>query len=333
MKEIKKFLLLGLLAMTAVFGLAGCRNPAGGGNGGKDEDDGSIDSALVATWHSTQDAANSGESVVFEFTADGRLTGDAFTNGVATVTTSNGRISAILTLNGQSIDGGSADYTVSGTELRFSNPSNSPTNYFRILINLLNVGMAIGGSDCYYKADGEGGDTPSQYTVTYATGEGGGTVPAAQTVNAGTVVHLPGQGGMTAPAGKVFAGWNNGTETFQGGVSYTVTGGVIFTAQWAGSGSSSLPVTIILQAVPGDPSLSDVPLFLDDSISFSVTGYDGASYQWYWNGKAINGADASAYTVTGSEKGPGIYELLVVVTTAKGEKVSARCRVTINKYR
>jgi hypothetical protein len=120
----KKSFFVGILCIILVSGLliAGCDNPAGS------EGDG-IDSALVARWHSTQGAADSGSSVVFEITADGRITGAAFTGGDWAVTTSGGRISASYTANGVTI-GGSADYFVDGTALTFSNPGTDPGNVF-----------------------------------------------------------------------------------------------------------------------------------------------------------------------------------------------------------
>jgi hypothetical protein len=74
------------------------------------------------------------------------------------------------------------------------------------------------------------------YTVTYSTGEGGGTAPDAQSdVAPGTSITLPGQGSMTAPAGKIFAGWSASGQTYAAGASYTVTATVTFTAQWVDS--------------------------------------------------------------------------------------------------
>jgi hypothetical protein len=67
-------------------------------------------------------------------------------------------------VSGKTVDGGSADYAVSGTELRFSNASLGGINYFTILINLLNIGTAIGGNGCYYKAgSGNNNNTGSSY--------------------------------------------------------------------------------------------------------------------------------------------------------------------------
>jgi hypothetical protein len=77
------------------------------------------------------------------------------------------------------------------------------------------------------------------YTVSFSTGEGGGTAPANQTVEAGTSITLPSQGGMTAPTGKTFAGWKTGETTKQAGDSFTVNGNTDFTAQWDNGSSSS----------------------------------------------------------------------------------------------
>jgi hypothetical protein len=143
---VKKSFLAGILCIMLVFGLfiVGCdtgTNPGGGDEGG------SIDSALVGTWYSTQTAADNGQSPMFEFTADGRLTGGAIPGDIK-VTTSNGRISATITANGQTIDGGSADYVVNGTQLTFSNPSGGQSNIFATL--------SVAGS--YYKSAGGNGN-------------------------------------------------------------------------------------------------------------------------------------------------------------------------------
>jgi hypothetical protein len=135
--------------------LAGCDtgSSSGGDEGGGDGGgNGSFDSALAATWHSTQDAANSGASVVFEFTSGGRLTIAGQSNMEITVTTSGGRISATVTTGGQTVDGGSVAYVVSGTTLTFSDPSVSGMNVFQSLV----TGQQIAG--CYYKSsNGSGG--------------------------------------------------------------------------------------------------------------------------------------------------------------------------------
>ncbi|MDR1215083.1 MAG: hypothetical protein LBK25_00195 [Treponema sp.] len=136
--KTKNFFLFGLpaalLALSLV--LVGCDE-------GDDDNTPGFDRALVGTWHSTQAAADDGESVAFEFTADGRLTitgqSDAMT---IKATTSGGRITLKLTAGGQTTDGGSVRYVVSGTELTLSEPSN-PGPVANILYNIATLSGGI----------------------------------------------------------------------------------------------------------------------------------------------------------------------------------------------
>ena len=157
------FIGFAVLMIAAMFTMAGCDNgigegnndgTGGGSNGGTGggSGGGGIDNALVAKWHSTQAAADSGTSTVFEITADGNMTGEAFTTPVQ-VTTSAGRISAVTTVNGQTVDGGSANYVVEGTTLRFSNPSTAG-GYFTSLIAGQDFSIALGGDGKYHKKAG-----------------------------------------------------------------------------------------------------------------------------------------------------------------------------------
>jgi hypothetical protein len=129
-------------------------NDDGGGHtSGGDFD---FDRALVAKWHSTQAAADSGQYVAFEFTAEGILTGEPEVFNPAAVfkaTTSNGRVSATITMNGQTFDGGSAAYIVNGTTLKFSNPTGAGP--FVSLIAGQDLSLAMpGGTGLYYKKAG-----------------------------------------------------------------------------------------------------------------------------------------------------------------------------------
>jgi uncharacterized repeat protein (TIGR02543 family) len=74
------------------------------------------------------------------------------------------------------------------------------------------------------------------YTVTFSTGEGGGTPPPSQMVERYGQITLPGQGNMTAPSGKGFAGWKDEFDrTWLAGDTYSITGDVTFTAYWSAS--------------------------------------------------------------------------------------------------
>jgi hypothetical protein len=119
-----------------------------------------IDENLVATWHSTQAAADSGTSVTVEFTFDGKmiLAGQSPETVIMVTTTSGGRISATATMMGVTVDFGSAAYVVEGTTLVFDNFSGgSPVNYFYNLMDALTtISSALGGDGKFHKAGGDG---------------------------------------------------------------------------------------------------------------------------------------------------------------------------------
>jgi fibronectin type 3 domain-containing protein len=62
--------------------------------------------------------------------------------------------------------------------------------------------------------------------------------------------------------------------------------------------------------------------------TFSISG-SYILYRWYLNGVAISGATASGYSFTTADKDPGVYELMVVVTSSEGKRLSARLDITI----
>jgi hypothetical protein len=239
MQRLTKF--LGVITIGAVIaaGMTGCDNPAGGGEEEK------IDSALVAKWYMTQAYADAeGNNFMFEITAEGKLTGEAFTAGETTVTTSNGRINATLTLNGQTMDAGSADYNFSGTELRFSNPSSSQPNYFSTLINALNASSALGGSDCFYKK--AGGGSPKTLVIqniptgVYYYGADGGQIGVFQS---GTTP----QQALALTGLVAGADLSNGDIIISGSGPYTITAplyNVNNTNRWTGSGTYDIYVIL-----------------------------------------------------------------------------------------
>jgi uncharacterized repeat protein (TIGR02543 family) len=165
-----------------------------------------------------------------------------------------------------------------------------------------------------------------EYTVTFDADGGSSAAQTLSVASDGTVgvSNMP-----SAPTkdGYAFGGWY--TSTGGGGTQFTastqVTGDITVYATW----NPGVPVQITLQPQPGDPPLSNTSIFVDQSAQFSVdeTGY--ASWQWYWQGRPISGANSSGYTLTANSNPAGIYEVAVVVTTNEGAKLSARCRVTI----
>ena len=71
----------------------------------------------------------------------------------------------------------------------------------------------------------------TKHTVTYELNGGGGTEPTQEDVAEGATFTLA--AAPTAPAGKEFAGWSDGTNTYNAGDTYTMGAApVTFTAQW-----------------------------------------------------------------------------------------------------
>jgi uncharacterized repeat protein (TIGR02543 family) len=97
-----------------------------------------------------------------------------------------------------------------------------------------------------------------------------------------------------------------------------------FYAKWHAPAS----IQITLQPAPSDPLLTGAIVPVNQQATFNAEpGY--ADYAWHWDGAVISEATSYSYTLTANSKPAGIYELSVVVTNNDGERLSARCRVTI----
>jgi uncharacterized repeat protein (TIGR02543 family) len=130
-------------------------------------------------------------------------------------------------------------------------------------------------------------------------------------------------------SGYTFGGW--WTATGGGGTQFTVATAVTADSTVYAKWLPNASIQISLQPVRDDPPLSNTALFVNEQVQFSAgSGY--SSYRWYWNGEVISGAASSTYTLPANSKQSGIYELSVVVTTDTGERLSARCRVTIKDH-
>jgi uncharacterized repeat protein (TIGR02543 family) len=123
-----------------------------------------------------------------------------------------------------------------------------------------------------------------------------------------------------------FGGWytaqNGGGSQFT--ADTTVSGDITVYARWVLSGS----ITINPRPT-SNPSLSNESISVNAERLFSVDG-EYSSYQWYWDGEQIEGADSPDYTLAANPENLGVHELSVLVTSG-GELFSARCRVTITK--
>jgi hypothetical protein len=66
-----------------------------------------------------------------------------------------------------------------------------------------------------------------------------------------------------------------------------------------------------------------------ESRSFEVAG-SYATYQWYLDGSAINGATEAAYTLDTAAMRQGVYKLtVIVISDGAGGKLSGTCRVRV----
>ncbi|MDR1400245.1 MAG: InlB B-repeat-containing protein [Treponema sp.] len=169
-----------------------------------------------------------------------------------------------------------------------------------ILGVMLVFGLVLTGCDNILGNNDDDNNGGTIYTVTYNTGEGGGTASAAQSVASGTRITLPDKGSMTA-SGKTFAGWKVGTQTYAAGASYTVTADVTFTAQWVSSTGTTYTVTY----AAGEGS-GAVPATQSDVVSGVSIALPGQGSMTAPSGKIFGGwsagtetfAAGASYTVT-----------------------------------
>jgi uncharacterized repeat protein (TIGR02543 family) len=146
------------------------------------------------------------------------------------------------------------------------------------------------------------------YTVTFnANGATGGTAPAEQTVNADTVIILPDKGNLTY-TGNIFVGWNessNGSGAkYSAGDSVTVTGNMVFYAQWVDSSTPQYTVTFNANGATGGAAPAPQTAYSGINITIPEQGtlvYSGKTFGGWntqSNGAGTNYASGAQYTVT-----------------------------------
>lgn len=103
-----------------------------------------------------------------------------------------------------------------------------PTTFVVTIALVIALVMAMGFTGCKKPEP-----TPAEYTISFVGGEGAsGTAPAAQKKKEGETLILPAN--TFEKADCTFAGWSDGTTTYEAGGEYTVgKKDVTFTAQWA----------------------------------------------------------------------------------------------------
>lgn len=112
------------------------------------------------------------------------------------------------------------------------------------------------------------------YTVTYSQGLGSGTPATGPTsYSEGSEIIIDTDSGISR-SGFTFAGWNDGTTTFQPGASYTVgTSNVTLTAQWTAIPAAPAPVVVPTPVVPVGPPPSVLKTITNPKISRDDKGY------------------------------------------------------------
>ena len=207
--------------------------------------------------------------------------------------------------------GGSAVETIetnssSGTTATFSDGLVANTEYFYTII------AKHSSSSCNSEETSPRKSyTITSYTVSYANGGGSGTNPGAHSpVLSGTSVTLKANT-FTAPAGKQFAGWNDGSNDYNAGVSYSVTGNKTMTAQWS----------CITPSISGHPLSASYTQGASPA-NLSVTASGGTlSYQWkqcatidgtYEN--VASGGTSSTYSPSTASVGTIYYKCVVTNT-------------------
>lgn len=127
------------------------------------------------------------------------------------------------------------------------------------------------------------GPDTTTYTLTLNYNDGGATANATYGVESGTEVTLP----TPTRANYSFNGWSDGTNTYNGGVTYTVAANATLTAQWtyngpSSSGGSSTPIysSTVEKTENGTVTVSPKNASKNTTVTITVTpdeGYELAS--------------------------------------------------------
>ena len=143
------------------------------------------------------------------------------------------------------------------------------------------------------------------YAITYNLGDGTGTIPTQDALAEGKTFTLHnGVDGITAPAGKGFAGWNDGTTTYEAGATYTMPASdVTLTAQW-----KTLPNATFNNGeyLVGSAGLDLSTLFSSDSdgeVIYSVESNSNATI----TGSVFSATRAGRITVVAKQSATSTY--------------------------
>jgi uncharacterized repeat protein (TIGR02543 family) len=149
---------------------------------------------------------------------------------------------------------------------------------------------------------------PLTYTITFNANGASGTPPETQTVNEGAVIRLPDRGGLSKGS-DIFAGWNesaSGGTIYSIGASITVTGDMVFYAQWLDGSTPQYTVTFNANGATSGASPASQTVYSGISITVPAQGtlaYSGKTFGGWntqSNGGGTNYAVGATFTVTGN---------------------------------
>jgi uncharacterized repeat protein (TIGR02543 family) len=150
-------------------------------------------------------------------------------------------------------------------------------------------------------------EPPVTYTVTFDANGASGNPPPAQTVNTGTVIRLPDKGSLNR-TGFIFVGWNESSSgtgtTYSVGSSVTVTGNMVFYAQWFDSSTPQYTVTFNANgATSGTPPVSQtvysgISITVPNQGTLAYSGKTFGGWNTLTNGGGTNYVAGAVYTVT-----------------------------------
>ena len=172
-----------------------------------------------------------------------------------------------------------------------------------VLMLALLVCMAFGFASCTQEPASE---EPVEYTVTFVLGEhaaSGVQAPAQITAEENEQITLP--AAVTAAEGWSFAGWTDGSTTYEAGENYTVTGNATFTAVWEEIPPEPVPVEYTVTFALGEHAASGVQapaqITAEENTQITLPTAVAAAEGWSFAGWTDGGTTYEAgesYTVT-----------------------------------
>ena len=167
------------------------------------------------------------------------------------------------------------------------------------------------------------------YVVTFSANGGIGTVPAAQTVKAGSSITLPDGSGLSRD-GFTFGGWNtnfSGTgTTYSAGASYTPTAPITLYALWNVIGAAFVPVTNI-SGVP-TTGTAGTPLTLSGTVTPSNA--TNKTIAWSVLSAGTTGATISGRTLNTTAEGIVTVTASIANGAAQGTAYTQVFTITIS---